>query len=472
MMSVYVVIFILSAIALVLFSQENVWQRYVVSKMLSEKNLSLFKRLYSDDEAVRKQREHCGAKLRLFCEVVCVFSLMAMGICYREFGKKDVISDYRIERGDYDSPKREISVDIYNRSGTKLENKRISVMPRKYTNEKATEMCDEIKAVLPGIIVADNPSMDEIATNLNLPSCVEGYPFSITWKSQSPLLVSSDGVIDTKRLSERLESSNEDGILVTLCAEIEYDDFREESYYPIRLVKPVISARDRFLEDVTERIAKFDEVTETEAYMILPKEVDGIEIDYKVTEDNTAVFVMLMGLLLAPIMAGLKDNEPEKKALQRDEEMMADYVRIIDQYVLYYSAGVPTKGIWSAICADYEKRLKKGGKKRYAYEQMLTTMRAMNEGVGESKAYEDFAMRCRLPKYRAFAGLIEQALTKGSEHMSKTLTEESVNASKERKRLAQQMGEKAGTKILLPMFMMLAIVVVIVIVPAFMSFKM
>ena len=39
----------------------------------------------------------------------------------------------------------------------------------------------------------------------------------------------------------------------------------------------------------------------------------------------------------------------------------------------------------------------------------------------------------------------------------------------ERKNIAKRLGEEAGTKLLLPMFLMLAVVLVIVIGPAFLS---
>ena len=46
---------------------------------------------------------------------------------------------------------------------------------------------------------------------------------------------------------------------------------------------------------------------------------------------------------------------------------------------------------------------------------------------------------------------------------------EAIQAFEERKAKARRLGEEAGTKLLLPMFLMLAIVLVIVIVPAFLS---
>ena len=49
------------------------------------------------------------------------------------------------------------------------------------------------------------------------------------------------------------------------------------------------------------------------------------------------------------------------------------------------------------------------------------------------------------------------------------LDDDVADAFEERKNLAKKQGEEAGTKLLLPMFMLLAIVMVIVVVPAFMS---
>ena len=50
------------------------------------------------------------------------------------------------------------------------------------------------------------------------------------------------------------------------------------------------------------------------------------------------------------------------------------------------------------------------------------------------------------------------------------MIQESQEAFEERRRQAKTTGEKASTKLLLPMGMMLAVVLVILTVPAFLSF--
>lgn len=60
----------------------------------------------------------------------------------------------------------------------------------------------------------------------------------------------------------------------------------------------------------------------------------------------------------------------------------------------------------------------------------------------------------------------------GSGNLRQKLEEEMENAFEERKAAARKIGEEAGTKLLIPLFMMLLIVMVMVSVPAFLAFGM
>ena len=96
----------------------------------------------------------------------------------------------------------------------------------------------------------------------------------------------------------------------------------------------------------------------------------------------------------------------------------------------------------------------------------------MEEGVGEISAFDEFAKRCGLNKYRHFISIICQAMGKGREDLLLMLEKEAEDAFVERKNRAKELGEKAGTKLLFPMFLMLMIVLVIVMIPAFITFQM
>ena len=108
---------------------------------------------------------------------------------------------------------------------------------------------------------------------------------------------------------------------------------------------------------------------------------------------------------------------------------------------------------------------------RAAYEEMRTTYHEMQSGIPEAEAYERFGRRCGVALYMKLGALLSQNLRKGSKGLSQLLKLESIQAMENRKSRAKRMGEEASTKLLLPMFAMLAVVMILVIVPAFLSIQ-
>src|SRR5699024_5767251 len=107
--------------------------------------------------------------------------------------------------------------------------------------------------------------------------------------------------------------------------------------------------------------------------------------------------------------------------------------------------------------------------RRKAYEEMVSTMNQIRGGIPEGEAYEDYGTRCNVSAYRKFGTLLSQNLRKGSKGLTDLLGREAEEAFEERKNLAKKLGEEAGTKLVIPLFLMLIIVFAIVIVPAFFS---
>ena len=75
-----------------------------------------------------------------------------------------------------------------------------------------------------------------------------------------------------------------------------------------------------------------------------------------------------------------------------------------------------------------------------------------------------------LPEYRTFVSLINRSISKGNSEIIQALKAETYDAEAERLNGTKKLMEEAGTKLLMPMFMMLMVVIVIVMYPAFVSF--
>ena len=94
----------------------------------------------------------------------------------------------------------------------------------------------------------------------------------------------------------------------------------------------------------------------------------------------------------------------------------------------------------------------------------------MERGISEIQAYENLGKRARCSAYRTFSTLLVQNLRKGGSDMAKILEREADEAFEERKKRARVLGEEAGTKLLLPMLMMLGVVMAVLMVPAMFAF--
>ena len=101
----------------------------------------------------------------------------------------------------------------------------------------------------------------------------------------------------------------------------------------------------------------------------------------------------------------------------------------------------------------------------------MLTCYELDSGVSETVAYEHFGKRCRSIPYMKLSNLLVQNLRKGSNRIQDALRQEARTAFEDRKNMARKLGEEAGTKLLLPMMLMLGIVMVLIMIPAYFSFS-
>ena len=100
---------------------------------------------------------------------------------------------------------------------------------------------------------------------------------------------------------------------------------------------------------------------------------------------------------------------------------------------------------------------------------MRRTDYQLKSGMAEGAAYQEFGRRCKLQPYLKLSGLLEQNRKSGTKNMRGILQAEMADALEQRKNLARRLGEEAGTRLLLPLFMLLGIVMVMIMVPAMMT---
>lgn len=339
----------------------------------------------------------------------------------------------------------------------------LEIPERAYTEEELAGVFHAVMEKLDEMILGENESFDRVEKDLNLVSEVEGYPISIRWQMDSYEVMGVDGKI----LEEK---TTENGTLVEICGILSYGE-REAMYVRTVCVYPETKTGDAaVVARIQELFERQEEDSREKTKIALPDTLDGKEIRWKTSSDKKGLVILLLGVVLAayiPIHNRQKEKEKEK---ERREQLLCDYPKLIAEFTLLMETGMTVRHAWEKLLLQYENQVGYG-REREVLKEMKETHREMQSGIPEAESYERFGRRCAVSEYRKFGALLSQNLRKGTKGLSALLRMESVQATENRKNRAKRKAEEAGTKLLVPMFAMLGIVLVVVIVPAFWSMQ-
>ena len=335
----------------------------------------------------------------------------------------------------------------------------VEVGPRMYTKEEA-EAC--FYAMMDGIedmIRGENPSLMEVEKDLILPTEEKGIQFR--WHSSEPESLSSQGKV-------RMEG--EEPVDAVLYAALSAGAYQADFEVPVRLVPPQLCEEEQRLRRLQETIRQEDEAQKEEEALSLPGEQDGKRLSYREAETADYRAVPLLGLALAGLLIVREREQEREKEKKREQELLLDHAELVSKLMVFIGAGMTVRSAWERTVKDYEAGLAHGRlKPRAAYEEMRQTYYQLVNGMPEGAAYREFGRRCRLQPYLKLSSLLEQNRKAGAKNLRSILRTEMEDAFELRKNLARRMGEEAGTKLLLPLFLMLGIVMVMIMVPAMMT---
>lgn len=341
---------------------------------------------------------------------------------------------------------------------------KIPVGERRYTEEEAKKLFEAIKPQLEKQMLGENESLLNIRKNLNLKSSLDDYGIKIRWETDNPDLVSSLGKVHNQQTAETGESA-------ILKARLS-DKSHEHTYsFPIMVYPPARTQEERTEDEFLTWVQKEDQKQQTQDYLQLPDEYEGQLLTYTFQKDTSHRMFPFLGLFAALLLHVKVNTDKQQLAKKREQQLLLDYSEIISKLVVYIGAGITVRGSWERIVAGYDAGVRQGRRSvRPVYEEMLKTASQLGSGVSESKAFGDFGRRCGLQPYLKLSALLEQSQKNGSRQLRQSLELEMISAFEQRKNLAKKLGEEAGTKLLIPLLLMLGVVMAMIVVPAFLSF--
>lgn len=315
------------------------------------------------------------------------------------------------------------------------------------------------------IFIGESKSLDRIERDVILPKKLQDGQIRASWQFEPEGIIDLEGKLHT-------EESDKAGTLVMVSVTMSYyDEVRNHSFgcmvYPKNL-----SRVEQLLADLADYFKQEQEESKNQEYIRLPLELNGNQLRWSQKTENTYRIILMIGLAAAVVVYIQQRILEQRKEQERKNKLLKQYPDMVSKISLLLGAGMTLSGAWERIVLNYQHQLEKNQiEQNEVYEQMMTAYREMQDGVGEIKVYERFAERCGTPQYRKFSMLIVQNLRKGSAGLRQILDKEVEDAFALRKNLAKKAGEEAGTKMLFPMMMMLCIVMVIILVPAFLTFR-
>lgn len=357
----------------------------------------------------------------------------------------------------------------------------ITVQERKYTDEEKQKLLDEALEKLDQVLLGDNLSLDEVRSSLVFPESMEQGAVKLAWLTVPYGVIGEDGSLKG--------AEDENGTLVNIQATLSCGG-REAVYEAsARVFPPELSQEEQLRSSIQKAVEQADARDSNTEILKLPEAADGRELIWSRASENP-FFAMLAMTLVAVLCIYLEmDSNVHKRAEERKKQLMLDYPDLMWKMTMLLGAGLSIKGVFTRISKEYLREMKascgserKSGnsrptpwghkkyRRRYVYEEVVYTCYEMESGISEAHAYERFGSRCQLPEYIRLGSVLSQNLKKGAKGLTALLEEEAQASMNDRKNHARKIGEQAGTKLLLPMVLMLGIVLVILMVPAFLSF--
>lgn len=399
--------------------------------------------------------EYYVKKLSLTLTILTVGLLFGGAARISAAGQVVLRKDGSILRGSYLEGKKELSVSAQ-LDGNEHEF-HVMLWPQELSVEELDKLAAEFMQQLPELIKGKNESLQKVTEDMNLLEFYEGYPFRVEWKTSRPDVLGSSGSVSCPR----------EQVQVELQVELYCQDQSWKETIDALVLPPMLTPEEKLYLDLEEYLTVSEEESRKEETWMLPASWQGSEISWIQRVEDSSLLLWTAGLAVAVLTYVMSDRDLHQQLEMRKKALQQEYPDIVHQLVLFVGAGMTVRGAFQKVATDYEKKQEKLSIKLPAYEEMVYTCRELQAGVSEGAAYEHFGRRTGRQEYIRLSTLLMQNLKRGNSTLLERLREEADKAGEERLMHSRRLGEEAGTKLLVPMVLMLAVVMVMIMVPAF-----
>lgn len=437
---------------LYLYKKVCIWKLPVMHSKTTKQTL---KQMYPGEDLEQLCLNYYVRKLAISFALVLAGTLFALLADWKSTLDKNLYSGSVVKRGEYTEGNRELELGV-EVAETEAEFK-ILVRNRILAQDEIEELYQVFWKELPERIRGENPSLQKVSANLELEETYGDYPFELEWKSDRPEIVSTTGTVVTQEKPQSVE----------LEVSMSYGEWSRREVIPLLVLPATLSTEQQIHRDLQLLLETSEEESRREEIWLLPTTWEGEELEWKEKYQNYGMHLWLLIMGTSVLIFFLADNDLREKLERRKESMKQEYPELLHKLVLYLGAGMTVRGAFGRVTEEYGVKSRQNKRAVPIYQEMKCTCRELRAGVSEGAAYEHFGKRTGVQHYIRLSTLLQQNLKKGNSALLERLREEAEKAMAERIQQGRRLGEEAGAKMLLPMMMMLAIVMIMIMLPAF-----
>lgn len=401
-------------------------------------------------------RAYLAKKAETICLAITGILLLAVILWIMPVSDSNLLGNSIVRNG-YEGEEK--SVKLIAKSEGMEDEIEVLVEPVHYTKNELDKLANRLFDSVPGDYFFSDKVTGEgvyvIKNHLQLPTQAGNYPFELSWESSNCEVMDNEGniICSQKGVPEEVNMT-----LTLSCYEYSW-----EREYTMLVYMPDVVWEDAFSKKVGAVIEELDNASAESEKLILPVSIDGHSITYEEKSENTIIIIWGLGFVILVFLWILPDNNLSAKICERNSQLLTDYALLVNKLTLYMGAGL-------SLRSTIAKIVQSANKSRFYAKELEIAIREMENGISEQTVMEEMAKRCQIPCYIKLSVILNQNVRKGNNSLQRQLKEEVVKAFEERKNLAGKYGQEATTKLLFPMILMLLVVMVMIMYPAFVSF--
>ena len=388
-----------------------------------------------------------------------VFSCLFLGVGLQNYGGQQAIKV--IERPEFGSQKDKVQVEV------RIENGNLSISedivlhinPRQLTTIQKQELISAYASKLPEIILAQNTSINEVKSSLDLITRDPKTGIELTWQSSNPEIIREDGFVNSLVI--------ENATRVSLSAELTLEDVKKLAEIKTKVFK---NSDTKYIEGLMhirlkELINQLDASTGRGSLYLPTENGHSIILNwYQKTQDYMPQLLIIFLFSIAMTYMQ-RYASTEKLAKKRQESIIRDFPDFISKFVLLLNAGLVVSTALKKIAVDYDY-YNGNQHKKPLYEDLAKMQERMRSTNGSlTQELRKYAESSGLKEMMRFAAIVSDNLDKGSTLAEKLEAEGSL-LWHNRKKKAEELGRLAETKLILPLMILLLVLIMITIAPA------